>query len=272
MVSWATVERYSFLVNKVCQDETIFDVKLNSLKIIVMKHLVYIFVLLVCSCTVEEGSKVSKASDVINVDGIMKETSWQLVNWRPIDQKWLGETYSKTDFHGRYKLLWDEKHVYVLAEITDDKLIDTHEDGLIKYWDDDCLEIFIDSNNSKGIHQYNHNAFAYHIALDGKVTDIGTDSIPRYYDHIESKRITEGNVSIWEAAISLYDDSYIDDEKNTPLQLMENKKIGFAIAYCDNDNSEERENFIGSTFVEGEDKNRGWIDAGIFEEVVLTKK
>jgi len=46
--------------------------------------------------------------------------------------------------------------------------------------------------------------------------------------------------------------------------LKSGKKMGFALAYCDNDHSTERENFIGSTIVEGEDKNKGWIDAGIF--------
>jgi hypothetical protein len=45
--------------------------------------------------------------------------------------------------------------------------------------------------------------------------------------------------------------------------------MGFALAYCDNDTSKERENFIGSVAVAGEDKNRGWIDAGIFGTIVL---
>ena len=45
--------------------------------------------------------------------------------------------------------------------------------------------------------------------------------------------------------------------------------MGFALAYCDNDNSKERENFIGSVYVDGEDKNRGWIDANIFGTLKL---
>ena len=46
--------------------------------------------------------------------------------------------------------------------------------------------------------------------------------------------------------------------------------MGFAIAYCDNDHSVEREHFIGSEVVEGTDKNRGWIDADIFGKIKLT--
>ncbi|MEN0006928.1 MAG: sugar-binding protein, partial [Bacteroidota bacterium] len=87
-------------------------------------------------------------------------------------QRWLGEPYTDEDFSGRYKLTWSEDFIYILAEIQDDTLIDIHEDGLDRYWDDDCLEIFIDEDHSGGNHQYSHNAFAYHIALDGKVVDI----------------------------------------------------------------------------------------------------
>lgn len=205
------------------------------------------------------------------IDGLAKEACWVKAEWYPMDQRWLGEAYTPEDFQGRYKLAWDENYLYVLAEIVDDTLIDIHEDGLLKYWDDDCLEIFIDENRSKGNHQYSHNAFAYHIALDNKVVDIGPDSVFRYYnDHIESRRRQQGKTSTWEVAMAIYDDSYQDDsDKNVPLKLQAGKVSGFAIAYCDNDYSAERENFIGSVVVKGEDKNRGWIDAGIFGNLSL---
>ena len=38
--------------------------------------------------------------------------------------------------------------------------------------------------------------------------------------------------------------------------------MGLMIAWCDNDGSELRENFIGSESAPGENKDRGWIDAG----------
>ncbi|MGI9545734.1 MAG: sugar-binding protein, partial [Flavobacteriaceae bacterium] len=70
-------------------------------------------------------------------------------------------------------------------------------------------------------------------------------------------------------SIKLYPDTYVDEGTNRPVILEENKKIGFALAYCDNDGSKERENFIGSVFVPGEDKNQGWIDANIFGTLIL---
>jgi hypothetical protein len=213
--------------------------------------------------------RFAKANDEIRINGKIDGAEWADAEWRIMDQAWIGGSYDEDDFSGRYKVLWDEDRLYVLAEIKDDTLVDTHADGLVQYWDDDCLEVFIDADASGGNHQYNYNAFAYHIALDLKVTDIGIDSIPHYYQHIESVRSQDGNTSLWELAISLYDDNYVLDDKTTPIRLTEGHLMGFAIAYCDNDYSEEREHFIGSIPVDGEDKNRGWIDAGIFEKVIL---
>lgn len=212
-----------------------------------------------------------KTAQAPTIDGFQIEDCWKAATWYPLNQRWIGDAYTPEDFQGRYKLTWDEDHIYILAEIVDDTLIDIHPDGLKKYWDDDCLEVFIDEDRSKGNHQYSHNAFAYHIGLDYQVVDIGPDSVYRYYpDHITCRRILQGKVATWEVAMSVYNDQFQDDsDKNTPVKLSANKNVGFALAYCDNDQSAERENFIGSVAVEGEDKNRGWIDAGIFGSLSL---
>lgn len=200
------------------------------------------------------------------INGKADDPAWQTAEWLPLDQVWLGAPPAAEDFSGRYKILWDENNLYVLAEITDDTLLDIHPDGLVNYWDDDCLEIFVDEDASGGDHQYNYNAFAYHIALDGKVADISPDKQPHFYDdHCTTRRTTDGNTSVWEVAIKIFDgNKYEDGGDNIPKMLKAGKKLGFALAYCDNDHSPERENFIGSVRVEGDDKNRGWIDAGIF--------
>lgn len=206
------------------------------------------------------------------LDGIADDSVWAGASWIPLDQVWLGQNPSAEDFSGRFKLLWDENYLYVLAEITDDTLIDIHPDGLLKYWDDDCLEIFIDEDASGGNHQFNYNAFAYHIALDGKVVDIRPDSVCTYFnDHCTTRRTSAGAVSTWEVAIKVFGKSYSDksNAENIPKMLRSGKKMGFALAYCDNDHSPERENFMGSVPVTGNDKNRGWIDAGIFGLLVL---
>jgi hypothetical protein len=45
--------------------------------------------------------------------------------------------------------------------------------------------------------------------------------------------------------------------------------MGLMVAYCDNDASALRENFIGSEYAPGKEKDRGWIDAGLFGQLIL---
>ena len=214
--------------------------------------------------------EVRKAENPPTLDGKATENCWNMATWYALDQNWVGDAYSHEDFNGRYKLCWDKDALYFLVEITDDILYDRHKDPLKLWWDDDCLEVFVDEDNSGGLHQFSHNAFAYHIALDGNVVDLAPDRSPRLYnDHVTSARSTEENTTVWEVSLKLFDHTYRDNGSNTPKKLSKNKKIGFALAYCDNDGSKERENFIGSVFVPGEDKDQGWINADIFGTLIL---
>lgn len=214
--------------------------------------------------------QVEKAKQAPTIDGIASESIWKESKSYPLDQLWLGKPYASTDFQGNYKICWRPEALYLLVEITDDVIFEQYKDPLKLWWDDDCVEVFIDEDNSGGEHQYNYNAFAYHVALDGNVVDMSPEKTGKLYNqHVQSKHVTTGNTTIWELKISVFDDSYSDTKNNKPVTLIANKKIGFALAYCDNDGSVERENFIGSIPVEGEDKNRGWIDANIFGTLLL---
>ena len=168
-------------------------------------------------------------------------------------------------------MVWTESKVYLLVEIVDDVLIDSHRDPLVQYWDDDCLEIFIDENHSGGDHQYNHNAFAYHLSLDNQAIDIGTDKLPHSYtDHVQSRWQQSDDKVVWEVSIDIYTDAYSDGASdNQPQSLAAGKVMGFMVAYCDNDGSEIRENFIGSEVAVGDHKDRGWIDAGLLGTLEL---
>ncbi|MEH6580774.1 MAG: sugar-binding protein [Halioglobus sp.] len=212
-----------------------------------------------------------RAKQAPKVDGVADETIWQRAEWRVLDNRWLGPEYSSEDFQGRYKVVWTQSKLYFLGEFVDDVLIDTHRDPLVQYWDDDTLEIFIDEDNSGGEHHYNHNAFAYHLALDNQAIDIGTDRQPHNYSHhVESRWRQQGNKIIWEISIDIYTDAYRDGAgDNQPALLSPGKVLGFMVAYCDNDNSELRENFIGSEYAAGDDKDRGYIDAGLFGALEL---
>jgi hypothetical protein len=217
--------------------------------------------------------RAPKAVTAPVIDGVADEATWKHARWQELKFRWLGSEYSNEDFHGRFKIVWTPDRIYILGEFVDDVLRDTHHNPLVQYWDDDCLEIFIDEDFSGGDHQYNHNAFAYHVALDNQAIDIGTDKLPHSYSHhLESRWKQQDNKMTWELAINIYADDYVDgSDKNTPVTLSAGKLMGLMVAYCDNDASEIRENFIGSESVPSGPKDRGWIDAGLFGSLVLVK-
>ncbi|MDJ0708879.1 MAG: sugar-binding protein [Woeseiaceae bacterium] len=211
------------------------------------------------------------AAQGIVVDGVADDVAWAKAEWREIKYRWLGPEYTAEDFNGRFKVVWTADRLYLLAEIEDDILFDSHRNPLVQYWDDDCLEVFIDEDYSGGDHQFSHNAFAYHMSLDNRAIDIGADGEKRdYTHHTESRWRQEGDKVIWEVSFQIYDDSYVDDsEDNQPVALSAGKVLGLMVAYCDNDGSELRENFIGSESVPTGAKDRGYIDAGLFGKVEL---
>ena len=215
--------------------------------------------------------RAPRAAVVPSIDGVASEATWDAARWQQIDQLWLGPEYASSDFQGRFKVTWTPERIYLLVELVDDILFDSHRDPLVQYWDDDCLEIYVDEDFSGGDHQYNHNAFAYHVSLDNQAIDIGTDRQPRSYpDHVASRWMQRGNTIVWELAIDIYSDQHEDGSSvKQPVRLSAGKVIGLMLAYCDNDGSAFRENFVGSESVPFGKKDRGWIDAGLFGKLLL---
>lgn len=229
-----------------------------------------------------------KAKKAPVIDGVADDPAWANAPWRPMDKLSAGKLpESPQDFSGQFKVVWTPQRVYILAEITDDILMDARLDPLDQYWNDDTLELFIDEDKSGGNHQFNYNAFAYHIGLDNQTVDIGPSPDPEkvnfrlFNHHVKSawrrSSAPPFNV-IWEVALdvypSTYQDSYAPKEKPVkPVKLKAGKIMGFMAAYCDNDASPSRETFMVSEEVPAVngDKNRGFIDAGVFGELKLVE-
>ena len=213
------------------------------------------------------------AGSAPHVDGIVDDHLWQRAPWQAIDSLWLGPEYSAEDFAGRFKVVWTPERIFILVQIVDDVLIDQYRDPLSQYWDDDTLEIFVDEDYSGGEHRSNHNAFAYHFSLDNRAIDIGTDGKPRdYTHHVQSAWKQYADGIIWEVAIDIYSDDYVDgSNQNQPVTLVPGKVLGLMVAYCDNDGSKLRENFVGSEVVLSGPKDRGYIDAGLFGSLTLVE-
>ncbi|WP_405381368.1 sugar-binding protein [Maribacter sp. LLG6340-A2] len=215
---------------------------------------------------------VTYIEDTPNLDGRPIENFWNTLEWYPIDQNWIGGPFEHNDFNGKYRMAWKEEGLYLLLEIVDDSIYKQAKDPLKLWWNDDSVLVYVDQDNSGGLHRFNSNAFTYHVALDGNVVDLAEDKEAHFFnDHIISAHKTEGNKTYWELFVKVYPDTYVTGSNVQPVVLKKGDKIGFALAYGDNDESEKRENLIGSVFIPGEDKNQGWINANSFGTLILEK-
>lgn len=249
----------------------------------------FTFLLLALCVTPVLAYEVHYADEAPLVDGFDNDPAWASVQWVPMNHSMWGTLPASDDFSGRYKLLWTESHLYLLAEITDDVLYDSHPDPLDAYWDDDALEIFIDEDASGGDHLYNYNAFAYHIALDNQAADMGpflndqdrqngVTQVHLYPDQVLSqwkRSLAEPHKVIWEVQLSVVADDYSDQSPGASgKQLQAGKLMGFMLAYCDSDGQlvgGGREHFMGDVEIKpvNGDRNLGYKDASVFGQIIL---
>lgn len=75
---------------------------------------------------------------------------------------------------------------------------------------------------------------------------------------------------LWEFAFKNYDASFaINNSEKSRVKLSHNKKMGLALAYCDNDEAKSRENFIGSMVMTQKTANDMYKNADHFGLMIL---
>lgn len=131
--------------------------------------------------------------------------------------------------------------------------------------------MFIDEDQSGGIHKFNHQAFAYHVTTEGHTIDKNKLQKTIFLDnHIDVERSNEGRKYLWEMAISLFDNQFDENSTtNIPVKIFNDKSIGFSIAYGDNDGSNSRENFMGSKENHGINNDEGYSNADVFGSILF---
>lgn len=210
----------------------------------------------------------------VTIDGSADEACWQNAEWYPIEKVWIpfNQVMAEGDFEGRFKVAWDSLYFYLLVEVKDDSLSDDYSDPKSNYWNDDCVEVFLDEDRSKGFHQNNYNAFAYHVSTFYDAIDSDKNNSPiNLKQNIQVVMDTIGeDLYLWEMAIKVYNTSF---NPATPepsrVKLVPNKIMGFSVAYCDNDETTQRENFIGSMTMPEANANDNYITADYFGSLKL---
>jgi Zn-dependent metalloprotease len=99
---------------------------------------------------------LKKLPSGILIDGKI-DTQWYSVKENLVSYLLQGSVYSAGDIGGKWRSAWDEDNLYVLCEVTDDiKISDSYDP-----WNDDCIEVFLDADNSKGSTYDNINDFQF---------------------------------------------------------------------------------------------------------------
>ena len=212
-------------------------------------------------------------SETLNVDGCGNEAAWQSAPWYDLNYTWMGTAPDNEDYQGKFKMLWDANSLYLFVEVVDDSLHATLTDGVENYWKGDYVEIFLDEDQSGGNHQYNHQAFAYHVSTEGHAIDKDTNEATVFFDdHVEVMRTRDGTTHYWEMAIKLFDKDFDEaSSENVAIMLTKDKQIGFSLAYGDNDGNQSRENFMGSRETHGVNNDEGYINSDVFGSVTLVE-
>jgi hypothetical protein len=237
------------------------------------------FVLLISSVWLAYGQAdhftalVSK--DSIKIDGIADDSVWiQQPDWYPMNYVWIPYNASVTpeDFTGKFKCAWDSNYFYILVEIVDDSLFDGHSNPLDNYYQDDCVEIFLDEDHSGGPHNdasNAFNAFAMHVSTFFDVVDNGKSGTALFNNLVTGARTRNDSLYTWELQVKVYPSTYNPSSPGDPEKLTANKEMGFSLAYCDDDGSNTRENFFGSKYLDEANANNSWLNASLFGTLTL---
>ena len=125
----------------------------------------------------KDGNMVAKYGSPV-IDGEIDKV-WDEVDFVPATPSGSGST----DTSAKFKVLWDDKALYVLADVTDNAL-DTSS-GIV--YNRDCVEIFLDEGNNAKENIFDLDDTHYKISCDNRLSaDRG--SLDRLYTAVSEKK------------------------------------------------------------------------------------
>lgn len=96
-------------------------------------------------------------------------SDWTGVEWHALGKRTAGSPPTERDFSARFALQWHMSGLYVLVEVTDDKLVPPNSGS--NHWDDDAVELFIDLDVRHGSEMWADNERQFFVLLDGKALE-----------------------------------------------------------------------------------------------------
>jgi tetratricopeptide (TPR) repeat protein len=129
---------------------------------------------------------IAKATQPPVIDG-QAEDLWSNAQKYDIKNVMYTPPSGPNDCSASYKALWDVNNLYLLVEVTDDSL----KNDSIEFYNNDAIEIFIDSDNSKS-ESYGDNGFQFHFDWDKAKPTMG-ESKHNAVQGVELAMVTTGN-------------------------------------------------------------------------------
>lgn len=156
-----------------------------------------------------------KANVKIDVDGLANETAWLTTSWSDDFVDIEGDAKPLPPYSTRFKMLWDKKALYILAEIEEPHIWATllNRDDTI-YFDND-FEVFIDPDSD------NHNYFELELNAFGTAFDLYMN---RPYD-MGGKPLIGYDIAGLETAI------HVDGTLNNPHDTDKKWQVEMAIPW-----------------------------------------
>jgi len=94
------------------------------------------------------------------IDGRINEPPWSLAPWTEDFVDIEGDAKGKPRFRTRAKMLWDEKHFYIAAELAEPHVWATLKQHDAVIFEDNDFEVFVDPNgDTKEYFEFEMNAF-----------------------------------------------------------------------------------------------------------------
>ena len=209
---------------------------------------------------------VEKAIIAPKIDGNPTDPAWNKTEWIPLAENWQGNTQN---LDVQYKLKWTPDALYLLVELKNYSVRPVLGNPLENFKNQDRLLIYLDENNSGGNYATDHSAFAYQVLPNGFAVDFDSENSPTTYSHISQRMAMNGKSLLWELKITVFDETYCDNQPNEAVKLTAGKKLGFALAFLQFNTEEEPDALIGSLEIPEDYQGRIAMDSGLFGTLEL---
>ena len=211
------------------------------------------------SCTVSSGGKQLKVTDVFPGMSVKRfDGDWKKIPSFAIRNKSGKNNFPSSDFSACGQLAWDRKNLYIRIEVTDDKFVHTEYPNPERRWNNDSLQIFIDTRCSarkKNLRTFDDDDYMYnvHPSADGKSAHVFRYRVP-------DMQLTEGITAPKEQTIA--DDIPVKFQRTKngyiyelaiqarylmPARLEPGYAMGFALALNDRDDGKSVKQSLTTT-------------------------